>query len=213
VSLLDEQVNVPELREALRQLPGPYLIRRYEATLADYEQISDEDLKCEYVDGELIVHSPASIAHERLVTFISTLINLLASSRNLGEVYGSNAVMQLGRRRFSPDVSFLTLGHKQRVRAGQVRGPMDLAVEVLSASTRRYDLEEKRPAYRAGRVPEVWLIDPQRKVFEADVLAGGRYTSRRLTRGRFRSRVLPGFALDVTWLWSDPLPNPLDCLR
>ena len=37
----------------------------------------------------------------------------------------------------------------------------DLAVEVLSPSTRRYDLGVKRERYEETGVPELWIIDPR----------------------------------------------------
>ncbi len=44
-----------ELREVLRALQPPFLLHHLGATPDDYEAITDEDLKCEYLDGELIV--------------------------------------------------------------------------------------------------------------------------------------------------------------
>jgi len=40
-----------------------------------------------------------------------------------------------------------------------------------------------------------------------------RYTETVITSGRLESTVLEGFWLDVSWLWADPLPNRMACLR
>jgi Uma2 family endonuclease len=202
-----------ELRRDLQRIPPPYLIRKYEATEDDYEELADEDLRCEYLDGVLIVHSPASVEHEDETVFLTTLLNIFVSSRQLGRVYGSNTVMQLGDRRFCADINFLAAEHADRIRRRRVIGPVDLAVEVLSSSTRDYDLNEKRSAYREGRVPEIWLVDPDQRELIVDGLSVDSYESITLTSGRFESRVLTGLAVAVDWLWSDPLPNPLECLR
>ena len=194
-------------------MTGPYVIRYYEATPDEYEEFTDEDIRCEYVDGVMIVHSPASPRHEELIIFLGTLLNSLVAPRQLGRVFGSNVIMQLGERRFCPDISFLADAHRDRLGASRITGPMDLVIEIVSKSTRDYDLGEKRAAYREGRVGEIWLADPELKQFEADVLAGDAYVTQRLTEGRWESRVLPGLSIDVTWLWSDPLPNPLECLE
>lgn len=204
--------GLQEAREGLRSLPPPYLLRKYEATPEEYEEITDEDLRCEYFDGVLIVHSPATFDHEKRVIFLATLLNNFAASRGLGWVLGSNTVMQLNQRRFCPDLSFLSAAHANRVQNRRVMGPVDLAIEFLSTSTRQYDLGEKRAAYRAGQVPEIWLIDAEQKRFEADVLEGQTYASETLTAGRWASRALPGFSLDVAWLWAETPPNPLACL-
>ena len=53
-----------------------------------------------------------------------------------------------------PDTAFFTLAP-------------DWACEVLSPSTRRFDLQEKRPVYAREGVAHLWLIDP------TDRTAGG----------------------------------------
>ncbi|NOS99736.1 MAG: Uma2 family endonuclease [Phycisphaerales bacterium] len=206
-----EPDSIEDLREPLRMLKRPFLMRSYEATPEDYEAIDDEDFKCEYFEGELVVHSPASLEHEQVVVFVSSLLREFASRRRLGTVYGSNAVMQLGLRRFSPDVSYLSTAGEVRVRGGRLHGPMDLVVEIHSSSTRAYDRGDKLRAYQEGRVPEIWLIDADEKRFEGIVLRDGNYDRRGLRNGVWSSVVVPGLSLDVSWLWRRPLPSLDEC--
>lgn len=221
MALLAPGSTIEKTRRALQDMDPPYLLRKYDATLEDYDLIADEDLRCEFLDGVLVVHSPATIDHEDRSGFLNGLLRNFVDDRNLGRVLGANAVMQLGDRRFCPDISFLKQAHTDRVQKGQVVGPMDLVIEFLSKSTRDYDLGEKRIAYREGRVPEIWLIDPQRPEFHADVFAplqgeshdSALYRTETLREGRWSSRVLEGFWVDVTWLWQEPLPSVLECFR
>lgn len=205
--------TIEELREGLKRLDPPYLLRKYEAVPDDFEALADEDLRCEYLDGVLIVHSPASIAHEDRLVFLTTLLNTFVSARKLGRVFGSNAVMELGQPKFCPDLSFLAADHLDRIQRKRVVGPMDLVIEMISESTRDYDLGAKRMAYQAGKVGEIWLLDAERRLARADFLEQDGYATSSMSTGLIRSRVLPGFLLDVTWLWSDPLPNPVECLK
>ena len=211
--VVESDAEIIELRNGLRRIAPPYLLRKYDATDEDYEAIADEDLRCEFADGVLIVHSPASIEHEDRIIFLATLLNGFVSSQGIGRIYGSNTVMQLGHRRYCPDLSFLAADHRDRIQAKRVMGPVDLAVEVVSESTRAYDLGEKRDAYRQGEIPEIWFFDPDRTQCHVDFLEPDGYRDLALTAGSFSSRVLPGLTVDVAWLWADPLPNPLDCLR
>lgn len=201
----------PLLREELRQLEPPFLLRHYDATPEDYEQITDEDLKCEYFDGELIVHSPASLNHEDLSLFVGSLLREAVKKRGNGRVFGSNAVMQLGQRRFSPDVSVLLDAHADRVSQGRVIGPMDLVVEVLSKSTRDYDYRTKLPAYREGQVGEIWLIDDERRQFDVHALQGENYVTRTLATGAWTCVAIPGLTVQVDWFWREPLPSVAEC--
>jgi hypothetical protein len=129
VPIVASEADYPLLREQLARLDPPYLLRHFEATAGDYERIADDDIKCEFVDGELIVHSPATLQHESLVSFVLALLREHAVSKRLGAVYGSNAVMQLGQRRFSPDVSVLCRKHASQERDGRCHGPIDVVVQ------------------------------------------------------------------------------------
>ena len=73
-------------------------------------------------------------------------------------------------------------------------------------------------------MPEIWLIDPEKREFHVDWIdqerkpAGGSstptpYRTELLREGRWSSRILPGFWIDVGWLWTDPLPKPLGCFQ
>jgi len=84
MSIVDSPEEYAALRDALRQFRWSFLLHRYDATPEDYEQLMDEDLKCEYVDGDLIVHSPASLEHEALTLFVGSLLREFANTRRLG---------------------------------------------------------------------------------------------------------------------------------
>ena len=51
----------------------------------------------------------------------------------------------------------------------------DWTCEVLSPSTRRVDLQEKRPIYAREGVPHLWLIDPADRTLEAFELRDGEW--------------------------------------
>ena len=51
----------------------------------------------------------------------------------------------------------------------------DWACEVLSASTRRVDLHEKRPAYAREGVAYLWFVDPADRTLEAFELRDGEW--------------------------------------
>jgi Uma2 family endonuclease len=201
------------VREDLLHIPPPYLLRKYEATEEYYEELADEDLRCELLDGVLVVHSPASIRHEDRLTFLTTLVNVFVASRGLGRVYAPNTVVQLGHHRLCPDLSFLATEHAGRIQRERIVGPADLVVEMISDSTREYDPGDKRGAYHDGRVPEIWFIDADRRQCQFDLLEGDAYNTRTLVTGRFAGHVLAGLVVDVEWFWSEPLPNPLECLK
>jgi Uma2 family endonuclease len=95
----------------------------------------------------------------------------------------------------------------------EYNGVPDLFVEVLSPSNRDADLEEKRPLYHEAEVKEIWFVDPEGQEIIVDRRRGRHYVTKTITEGRVESTVIKGFWIEVEWLWSDPLPNEMQCLR
>ena len=62
-----------------------------------------------------------------------------------------------------PDEAFFTLAP-------------DWVCEILSPSTRKLDLEGKRPIYARERVGHLWFVDPAARVLEAFVLRDGAWS-------------------------------------
>jgi len=117
--------------------------------------------------------------------------------------------------RWSPEPDLLVVRNERQhlMTRTRLEGPADLVIEIASDSDPRLDVREKLPRYREAGIDEIWLVDP----FEQHVLAENRdpggYASQRLDAGRLTSRVIPGFWIDVSWLWQEPLPSTLACLR
>ena len=210
---------MPELKQrpkwGLRTVDLPHTIRIYPVTEEMFDEMVDEDVKAELIDGVMIVHSPASPSHDDIAGFLRLLMRTYAAAKKLGKVLGPDSLIRpRPGRRFGPDVFFL----EQR----RVPQPLpedlfeiapDLVLEVLSPSNRDVDLELKRPAYRAAGIPEIWLVDPDERQVIVDRRRRKRYTTDTVGDGRVLSTVLPGFWVDAGWLWQDPLPNEMDCLR
>lgn len=95
----------------------------------------------------------------------------------------------------------------------RLEGPADFVIEIASDSDPRLDVREKLPRYREAGIEEIWLINPFEQIILAEVKEPSGYASRRLTAGRLTSRVVPGCWIDIGWLWRDPLPSTLVCLR
>jgi Uma2 family endonuclease len=95
----------------------------------------------------------------------------------------------------------------------RLEGPADWVIEIASESDPGLDYREELPRYRQAGIEEIWLIN----FFENEVLvetktAAG-YASKRLQSGSVESTVVPGFRLEVSWLWQEELPPTLQCVR
>lgn len=192
----------------------PYIVQIFDVTEGIFWEMTDEDMKCDLLDGVLYVHSPASIRHERLFRFLFNLLSAYVERIGLGEVLGSRAVMDLGPlRKFEPDIMFVKRENMARIEEEALRGPADLVVEVASEGTKNFDYGEKRKAYMEAEVPEIWLIDPLERRVTVCRKIDGEYREEEVSEGWISSAVAEGFKLRAEWLFSDPLPLPLQCLE
>jgi Uma2 family endonuclease len=117
--------------------------------------------------------------------------------------------------RWSPEPDLLVVRKERRHLVGPQRleGPADWVIEIASEGDPGFDAREKLPRYREAGIPEIWLIDPfERKVLVERKSESG-YTRAEQATGRLESTVVPGFWIDVSWLWQGELPSTLSCLR
>ena len=113
----------------------------------------------ELIDGEIIVNTP-SVRHQRIANEIRFLLNLWCR-----EVSGRgespdpvDARLDPGNV-YAPDVWWVSEMHRPDRDASHLNGPPDLAIEVRSPSTWRFDVGVKRETYERAGLPELWLVD------------------------------------------------------
>ena len=176
----------------------------------------DEDTRAEWIQGEVIVMSPASERHQDVCDFLLAVLRIYVEVKELGWIRSAPFVMKLGPDASGrePDLLFVSAAHLDRLRETYLDGPADLAVEVVSEESIGRDRGEKFVEYEGAGIREYWLVDPLRQQAEFYRMGeDGRYHPAFLEEGIFYSEVVTGFWIRVDWLWQDPLPKILDVLR
>jgi Uma2 family endonuclease len=174
-------------------------------TWDDFIALDQED-KRELIDGELVEIEVTTFMHEKAV---SRLVQALA---NWSDVHGGHAlpsgykVRVSSRNGVMPDVQFYRAGNQPGPdqEQGLVRGRADLAVEVISPSSRRYDPVKKLQWYAQLGVPEYWIVDPEARTVERLVLRDGAYVIVASLEGSddaFRPESFEGLEIPLAKLW------------
>ena len=131
-------------------------------TLDELHNLPDDGNKYEVVRGDLFVTPAPSGRHESILAALSALLTPYVVANKLGLVYHPRAVFRFEDSEVEPDLMV-----RQPWRAANTdwtTAPLpSLIVEVLSSSTRHRDRKEKRTLYADARIPEYWVIDPERK--------------------------------------------------
>jgi Uma2 family endonuclease len=204
-----------EVRFGHQVIESPQLLRIEGVSEALYDALTEieEDVKAELIDGVMIVHSPEKTRHEDVFGFMFPMMRIFAIQTKQAKVLGSMATVHLGTcREVKPDIVAVREERKHIITEDAIEGTPDLVVEIVSQSTRRYDLGEKRKVYEEAGVPEIWLVDFERKEVTVIRKVGQRYRSETKSTGVIKSQVLKGFWLQVDWLWQEELLDPMECL-
>ncbi len=167
----------------------------------------------ELVDG-ILVEKGMGFREGFLGLWVGYLIQAYLETNNIGLAAGADGMIRfkLDLVRM-PDVSFIrwdSVDDPQEIEnpAGAfLEVPPDLAVEVLSPSNTRREMEIKLDEYAKAGVKLVWYVDPERK--EVDVYPKGN-PKRKKTLGENDTLdggdVLPGFAVKVARIFESRAP-------
>lgn len=177
-----------------------------ERRLAFYDWL-DEDRKAEFIDGEVVVHSPVVKSHADASKLLTLLLNVHAIKGGLGWVGTEKILVQLKRDDFEPDVVFWRSEVAADFKADQLFfPPPHFVAEVLSPSTAGYDREQKYASYAANGVPEYWIVDAKARVVECYELGErGAYRLRERVNadGTLTSTAVRGFSVPALAIYDE----------
>ena len=177
-----------------------------EATEADVIELHEHhDRLYELIDGTL-VEKATGWKESELAIIIASLLQNFVSTNRLGKVFGPDGMFRFSPEQIRiPDVAFIA---KQRF-ANRAIEPgafwelgCDLAVEVISPSNTRREMERKLSDYFSAGVGAVWLVyiktsevvtysSPNDSITlrNDDILDGG--------------AILPGFSVPISQLFAE----------
>ena len=140
-----------------------------------YDEITEEGT-WEFINGEVIMHSPAKYRHVDVADNLLLLLKPYIRRTGLGFVGSEKIMVRLTRNDYEPDVSFFRREVAAAFTHDQMLFPApDFVAEVLSPSTTRRDRGVKFRDYAAHGVSEYWLIDPVAETVEQHGLRGEDY--------------------------------------
>lgn len=167
----------------------------------EFLEIDDESNNYELIDGVVIL-SPSPIPEHQVVTVeILGQIWLYLRDQSVGQGYTGTDI-HLGRSStggdlvLKPEIVFHRAERAAETK-GRLRGGPDLAVEVISRGSRRFDSITKKQEYERFGVCEYWLIDPDRDQMTFYRLDNGRFVEVQPSEDSFASQAVPGFVLDL----------------
>ncbi len=163
-------------------------------TRVELDALPDDGRRHELIDGVLVVTPAPLVRHQVAVAALLSLLrrdcpgDLIVLSAPVDVVVAPDTVVQ-------PD---LLVARRADLTEKDLPASPLLAVEVLSPSTRRVDLNLKRARYEAAGWPSYWVFDPDGTELTAWELEGGAYGPATVVRGGETYRTDRPFPVSVT---------------
>ena len=206
----------PTVAEILRSPRARRVVdRAAEALAAEAERRAaflewvTEDHKAEFINGEVVMHSPAKARHNHVTGRLYRLLADYVDDHDLGVVGIEKWMVSLTRNDYEPDVCFWRSEVADGFEPDQMRFPApDLVCEVLSPSTQANDLGVKLDDYGAHGVAEYWVLDPdaatlRQFVQDPDAEDGALVLTTLSGSGDVRSMAVDGLVLPVPAFFSE----------
>ncbi len=166
---LEQLLDAPNLPQLLRQ--AELALREEARRREEFYAWLREDVKAEFINGQIVMHSPVKERHWAAVGNIHRLLSSYAIKHKLGRVASEKALIALLRNDYEPDICFWKQEKAIQFTADQMKLPApDLVIEVLSKSTARRDRGVKFTDYAANGIAEYWIVNPGKQTIEQYVL-------------------------------------------
>jgi Uma2 family endonuclease len=201
--ILQPLLDSPVLPELLEEAHKAWA-REQKLRQKFYADITPEH-KWEFIQGEVIMHSPALNRHLMATKRLFRIMDAYVSLKNLGVAHTEKAMTRFPRNDYEPDISFFGLTKAQITSPDTLQFPIpDLIVEVLSPSTEERDRGIKFQDYALHGVAEYWIIDPVAESVELYRLADQVYPpTERQTEGLLCSDAIAGFEIPVRAIFDE----------
>lgn len=158
-----------------------------------------ESQKAEFIDGAVIVHSPAKDRHIEISDWLLRLLGEWVD-RIGGKLHHEKALCVFTRNSYEPDIVYFGAEKAAQIDGNTLKFPVpDFIVEILSESTEKVDRGVKLEDYAAHGVREYWIVDPHEQTLEQYLLdaEGGYKLKLKMGKGEVTSEVLQGLVLPI----------------
>jgi Uma2 family endonuclease len=178
-------------------------------TADEYLAIPFDEQHTQLIEGEVVVTESGNLHQVVLLALLRAVDAWASEAPDRGRISLPLDVKLDERNVFAPDLMWYAEGRAPARHEDRPYALPDIAVEVRSPSTWRFDIGAKKSAYERVGLKELWLVDTS-----ADVVLVFRRISAtspsfddalELTaEDRLTSPLLPGFALSLSALFPSP---------
>jgi Uma2 family endonuclease len=174
-------------------------------TYADYAKLP-EGAPYQLIGGKLVMIPAPGTFHQRISRRIWFELVKLVEDRELGEVFNAPTDVWFSDiDTYQPDIIFISKERSYIIGQKNIEGAPDLVIEILSPSTERYDLRDKKDVYEQKGVKEYWIVDPSDKCIEVyeNSSDGFKLIKKSYREGKIYSKLLQDFFVNLSEVFEE----------
>jgi Uma2 family endonuclease len=205
---------LPITRQLVKDHALPQILQELQAYWADeqnrrkefYDWVRD-DQKVEFIEGEIIMHSPVRWSHSAVMNDLVELLRVYTRKGVGGYVGVEKLMCRFTRNDYEPDICYFDAAQAADFYKTQTIFPVPrFIVEILSQSTAHRDRGVKLTDYEAHGVQEYWIIDADVETIEQYILENGKYTKHDFSENdTIKFDVFPDLEIPVNALFDNKI--------
>ena len=204
--LIEEFLDHPDAQSLVNKVQSA--LNKEKKERKEFRAWLKDDIKAEFINGEIIMHSPVKRGHLEVTENLFPLLRTYVVLHQLGTVSVEKALIGLTRNDYEPDICYWTSEQNQEFNKKTMVHPAPLlAVEILSKGTRKKDRGIKFKDYALNGVSEYWIIDYEKETVEQYYLKAaatdynliGKFTKDK----NIKSKVIKGFNIPVLAIFNE----------
>ncbi len=191
----------PQLREAVDVLQE--IIRTESERRGKFYEEMTPDQKIEFIDGEVVLHSPAKFKHLDVTMNALSLLRTYVQLHQLGKVLCEKCLCVFPRNDYEPEIVFFSNAKVATLQPNTMKFPIpDLIIEVLSDTSEHRDRGAKFEDFQVHGVGEYWILASEKCIAEQYLLRDSTYElTLKSGTGDLQSEVIPGLVIPVKALF------------
>ncbi len=203
MSELEQILSSPRLPEYYKRIKKQ--LETEEQKRKEFLENIDEDTNAEFINGQVIYHSPVSYKHSLASDFLFSLLHFYVLKNDLGVVRHEKIMLHFERNNYEPDIAFWRKEKAKDFRPDQLLfPPPDFVVEILSPSTEKIDRGIKLEDYAYNGVEEYWIIEPVQETVWQYINNGGKFDLVKQFSNEFiTSFTVKGFKIPVSAIFDE----------
>ena len=142
-------------------MPNPGVRANVPYTYQEYCYLPNDGRRYEIIEGELYVTPSPSSMHQTVSRRLQYALMTQLELPGIAYIFDAPFDIILAETSVvEPDLVIIRKSRRDSISKRGFEGPPDVAVEILSSSTRGNDIFLKKAAYARAGISEYWIVDP-----------------------------------------------------